>query len=66
LIHGLAVNYHWSESEILGLPWDRAIAYLKEIQIDAGKSPDRKEPVLPEEERYDRLLLKEKKRESSA
>ena len=66
MIHGLAVNYHWSESEILGLPWDRAVAYLEEIQIDSGKHPVRKEPELPEEKLFDRLLLKEKKRESTA
>jgi len=52
------VNYHWSEREILGLRWDRALAYLQEIQTDAGEEPVRREPVLPEEERYDAMLLK--------
>ena len=57
MIHVLAVNYHWSEREILGLRFDRAAAYLDEIRLDAGEHPVRKEPIIPGEELLDSILL---------
>ena len=40
------------------------MAYLDEIQIDAGKSPSRKEPELEEEKQYDRMLLNQLRKEA--
>ena len=68
LIYGLAANLHWSECDILALRWDRALAYVAEIQIDLGRVPERPEPVLPEEEKLARMMRREmaKRRRAAA
>ena len=45
----MAANLHWPERDILALRWDRATAYLDEISVDLGETPNRPTPDLPEE-----------------
>ena len=59
LVYGIAANLHWSERDILALRWDRALAYVAEIQIDLGEKPDRPEPELPEERELARAMRRE-------
>jgi hypothetical protein len=37
-VHTLATTYHWSESDVLGLPLQRRIAYLTRIDADCDRA----------------------------
>ena len=46
-MHNLASSYGWSESDILSLPWDRALAYM--AYAATSEPPPDESPLLPEE-----------------
>ena len=43
-MHGLAVNYHWSEEQIFSLPLCRLLAYRNAISEENGETVPENEP----------------------
>lgn len=59
-------NLHCSERDVLAMRYDRALAYLAEINIDLGNPVSRPEPDLPEEQNLKRIMREEYAKEMKA
>lgn len=49
-MHGIAANYHWSEREIMALPFVRLKAYQRVLLKEQGQVVMDDEPYFPEVE----------------